>query len=390
MLRTAKQKYFDSFTSANNKQFWKTVKLVNKQEGSIPALSQENVNAVTDEEKSNMLNTYFSKCWNYSEHPLTDPLERDYVEGDATSPDHLLCTTHEIEQLLKGLDVLKANGPDGISAHMLRATSESIAPSLTSLFNLSITKSHFPKLWKSARVVPIPKSTSKHSSPGYRSISLLLILSKLLEKHFHLLITDHLSEHHPLLDAQWRFQKGKSTLTALLSATHDCVKHLDQNKETCCIFFDFQKAFDTVPHRRLMEKLKQHNLHPSILTWLCSYLAMRQQSVVVNVTSSHSIPVISGVPLGSVLGPLLFLIYIDSISTLQLSEGSNLSLYADDMLLYKTISLAADYVKLQQDINQIYGWSATNSMTFNSSKNLMQMHVGLTKMKCKLSTYEPQ
>ena len=199
MLRTAKQKYFDSFTSANNKQFWKTVKLVNKQEGSIPALSQENVNAVTDEEKSNMLNTYFSKCWNYSEHPLTDPLERDYVEGDATCPDHLLCTRHEIEQLLKGLDVLKANGSDGISAHMLRATSESIAPSLTSLFNLSITKSHFPKLWKSARVVLIPKSTSKHSSPGYRSISLLSILSKLLEKHFHLLITDHLSEHHPLL-----------------------------------------------------------------------------------------------------------------------------------------------------------------------------------------------
>ena len=186
MLRTAKQKYFDSLTSANNKQFWKTVKLVNKQEGSIPALSQDNINAVTDEEKSNMLNTYFSKCWNYSEHPL----ERDYVEGDATCPDHLLCTTHEIEQLLKGSDVLKANGPDGISAHMLRATSESIAPSLTSLFNLSITKSHFPKLWKSARVVPIPKSTSKHSPSGYRPISLLSILSKLFEKHLHLLITD--------------------------------------------------------------------------------------------------------------------------------------------------------------------------------------------------------
>ena len=164
------------------------------------------------------------------------------------------------------------------------------------------------------------------------------------------------------------FRREKSTLTALFSAKHDWVKHLDQNKEICCIFFDFQKAFDTVPHRRLMEKLKQLNLHPSILTWLCSYLAMRQQSVVVNGTSSHSIPVISGVPQESILGPLLFLIYIDSISTLQLSESSNLSLYADDMLLYKTISLAADYVELQHDINQIYGWSATNSMTFNSSK----------------------
>ena len=125
-----------------------------------------------------MLNTYFSKCWNYSEHPLTDPLERDYVEGDATCPDYLLCTTHKIEQLLNGLDVLKANGPDGISAHMLRATSESIAPSLTNLFKLSITKSHFPKLWKSARVVPIPNlnivhlGTDQYHSSRYLASSL--------------------------------------------------------------------------------------------------------------------------------------------------------------------------------------------------------------------------
>ena len=139
---------------------------------------------------------------------------------------------------------------------------------------------------------------------------------------------------------------------------HDWVKHLDQNKEICCVF-NFQKAFDTVFHR-LMKKLKQLNLHPYILTWLCTYLAMGQQSVVINGTSSHSIPVTSGVPQGFDLGPLLLLIYTDSISTLQLSEGIKLSLYADYMLLYKTILSAADYVDLQQDIDQIYGWSAAN------------------------------
>ncbi len=101
---------------------------------------------------------------------------------------------------------------------------------------------------------------------------------------------------------------------------------------------------------------------------MCRYLAVRQQSVVVNGTSPHSIPVISGVSQGSVLGPLLFLIDIDSNSTQQLSVGSKLSLYADDMLLYKVISSAADYVELQQDIDQIYGWSVANLMTFNSSK----------------------
>ena len=104
------------------------------------------------------------------------------------------------------------------------------------------------------------------------------------------------------------------------------------------------------------------------MSWLHSYLTKRQQSVVVNGASSHSTHVISGVPQGSVLGPLLFLIYIDDITALALSESSKLSLYADDMLLYKTISSTADYAELQQDIDLIYGWSTANLMTFNVSK----------------------
>ncbi len=185
MLRAAKKNYFNSLTSANSKQFWKTVKLVSKQQESIPALTHDNVNAVTDEEKSNMLNRYFSTCWNRSESPLTDPPDNDCVEYDETCTDYLLCMMDEIVQLINGLDVSKANGPDGISARMLKATSNIIAPSLT---KLSISTGHFPKLWKEARVVPIPKSTAKKSPSGYRPISLVSIPGKLLEKHFHLLV----------------------------------------------------------------------------------------------------------------------------------------------------------------------------------------------------------
>ena len=369
MLRSAKQKYFDSLSTAGNKKFWKTVKLLNKQQVSIPTLQEDGVSAVTDEEKSNMLNEYFSKCWNHSEPPLSDSFANDPVEQDDSTVD-LLCSTDEIIHLIQGLDVTKANGPDGISARMLKATASSIAPSLTKLFNLSISRGHFPTPWKGARVVPIPKSSSAKCSPsGYRPISLLSVLSKLLEKHFFSLITEHLDEHHPLSPAQWGFQKGKSIITALLSATHDWLSQLDQNKDICCVFFDFQKAFDTVPHKSLMERLSQLNLHPLILRWIHSYLRSREQYVVVNGAASQSIPVISGVPQGSVLGPLLFLVYIDSISLLQLSEGSKLSLYADDMLLYKTISSDADhYISLQQGIDLIHGWSTANLMTFNVSK----------------------
>ena len=127
------------------------------------------------------------------------------------------------------------------------------------------------------------------------------------------------------------FQKGKSTLTALLSVTHDWLTHLDQNEDICCVFFDFQKAFNTVPHRRFMERLNQLHLDPFIIAWLGSYLTACHQSVVVNGKISQAIPVISGVPQGSVLGPLLFLIYIDTIPTLHFYEGTKLSLYADDI-----------------------------------------------------------
>ena len=134
------------------------------------------------------------------------------------------------------------------------------------------------------------------------------------------------------------------------------------------MFFDLKKAFDSVPHRALLDKLKSLQLNDHILKWVCDYLKDRKQRVVVNGEISETLPVISGVPQGSVIGPLLFLIYIDDVLRVPLSEGSRLTVYADDMLLYKPISCQEDFAALQNDIDKLEFWTTTNQLQFNTSK----------------------
>jgi len=182
---------------------------------------------------------------------------------------------------------------------MLKATAHSISVPLARLFTLSLSKGRFPKMWKLAGVVPIPKSSSKHNPSNYRPVSLLSVVSKLLERIVHSLLWEHLLTHAPISDKQWGFQKGKSTTTALLYATHDWFTLLDQQKDVMCIFFDLKKAFDTVPHRKLLDKLCEIGIHPLLLSWLCSYLSGREQYVLVNGACSERCHVLSGVPQGS-------------------------------------------------------------------------------------------
>ena len=143
---------------------------------------------------------------------------------------------------------------------------------------------------------------------------------------------------------------------------------MDNGKEICAIFFDLCKAFDSVPHRLLLEKLQASGINEYILRWLFSYLHGRVQSVVLDGKTSTAIPVLSGVPQGSVLGPLLFLIYINDSASEQLNSGTQITMYADDLLLYREINCPEDYLKLQQDVNRIANWVDVNKLTLNSKK----------------------
>ena len=238
---------------------------------------------------------------------------------------------------------------------------------MTRLFNKSLTLGKVPRDWKIARVTPIPKSSDKTLPSNYRPVSLLSILSKLLERHLQQYLINYLEDCNAISDHQWGFLKGRSTTGALITAVDNWHRALENNLDICAVFLDLSKAFDKVPHGPLMDKLAALGVNIYLLRWLWDYLSNRSQYVVVNGSASNLVHVTSGVPQGSVLGPLLFLIYINDIADVTLTSGS-LILYADDILFYRSIHSQHDFNLLQQDIDTLQAWCSQNVMKFNISK----------------------
>ena len=240
LLRESKKNYFGKVNPRDTKKFWKTIKSLNKASQSIPTLSHNGVTTSEDVAKANMLNSFFSTCFNSSHAPLSASNVRQFATTEC--PEELLCTVEQVEHLLGSLDTTKATGPDGVSATVLKHTAPYIAPSVTKLFNLSIRSGQVPTNWKRSLVVPVPKSSDRSSPANYRPISLLSILSKTLERHIHFLIATHLPNNQLLSNQQWGFLPGKGTVTALLSTTHSWLQSLENSKDICAVFFWLQEG----------------------------------------------------------------------------------------------------------------------------------------------------
>ena len=193
------------------------------------------------------------------------------------------------------------------------------------------------------------------------------ILSKVLERHVHLLLLKHLCSSDPISNSQFGFLKGRSTTGALVTAIDDGHTHLDNGLDVCVVFFDLKKGFDSVPHNALLRKIAALKPDPHLYHWISNSLCPRTQAVGVNGKTSSTLPVISGVPQGSVLGPLLFLVYTDGLAGIQLSD-STLILFADDIVTYRPICDASDFMLLQSDVDTISDWIKSNLLNLNAKK----------------------
>ena len=259
-------------------------------------------------------------------------------------------------------------GPDGISSTIPRNTATSISSKLTTLFNLSLRLGKVPSQWKVSNVIQILKSGDPSNASNYRPISLLSLVSKVLECIIFKQISHHLSINRLLSKNQFDFRSGFSTHEALFSVTIDWHQLLSKIHPITAFFY-VKKAFDSVPHTLVIQSLSSVGISGPLLSWFEDYLTGRQQRVVVDGVSSPLSPVTSGVPQGLILSPLLFIIFMNSIiNYLPLSSGSKLVLYADDIVLYRPINSPEDITIIQEDINQILNWTKAHGLTLNPAK----------------------
>ena len=236
---------------------------------------------------------------------------------------------------------------------------------LTHLFQQSLTTGDIPQEWKSAFVTPIFKKGKRYDPSNYRPVSLTSVVCKTLEHILVSQIMKHLETNSILCNNQYGFRARRSCESQLLLTIDDFARALNNRLQVDIGILDFSKAFDKVPHARLVKKLDYYGIQGKTLQWITSFLYNRSQQVVIEGTYSSPCKVTSGVPQGTVLGPTLFLLYInDLISNIQ----STVRLFADDCLIYRPINSLNDHQLLQQDLNTLNTWAKTWQMKFNVDK----------------------
>jgi hypothetical protein len=365
-------------STTNAKTWWSTVKsLLGKNKGSrIPALFENGIVYTSDKDKANLFNKTYLEATELNSEGKEPP--------DLPIPNHDLLgeiqiTDQDVREVLKNLNTTKSYGPDGISPKMLKEAGPSIIGSLTKLFNCSLATGIFPSLWKKANVTPLYKKCEEYITTNYRPVSLLCILSKIFEKIVFKYMFNYFKSHFKIALEQAGFLPGSSTVTQLLELYNQFCQAVTDGKEIRIVFLDISKAFDRVWHKGLLKKLKSAGITGKLLAWLKNYLLDRQQRVGLNGQFSEWGKIKAGVPQGSVLGPLLFLIFINDLT--HIASKCKIRLFADDTCLFievdDPLEAATD---LNNELSLIEEWADKWLVTFSPPKTKEMV---LTKRKVK-------
>lgn len=342
-------------------QFWKYVNRHTRDNNDSICLIEGSVRYSDPHEVANKFASHFSTCFT-APTKRADPGEFNPGVLETFFFDRV--ETDDIVQALRKLKPKRSFGADGIPAFVVKGCSDLFVPILHHLFNLSLRTGVFPTIWKEAIVVPVHKSGSVTTAGNYRPVSMLCSFSKVFEIVIHSRLFAYV--RNKLCSAQHGFITGKSVETNLVEYLTQCVPYVMERGQVDTVYFDLTKAFDRVSHRLLLHKLGMYGICGKMKSWFQSYLTGRWNTVSVLNSNSTSYTSLSGVPQGSNLGPLLFLLFVNDIANNVVS--TNILMYADDIKLFVRIRDISDCYLLQRDIISICRWCQENDLLINPVK----------------------
>ena len=358
------------------KKFWQTIQdILPKSNSSSILLHNKDGTPMNDSQTGECINDFFSNVGSNlaSKIPECTPV-LTYPTRENVNVDDLIfedITMKEVEDLNKKICIYKSSGIMTISSRIWKIIYQNFPLIFTNLYNQIINDGIYPEKWKIATVVPIPKVSLATNPNELRPISLLPLPGKLLEHLIHKPLMRHLENNHLLNMYQNGFRPKRSTIQTVFEYTTDLYQNYNKNKNTTAVYVDLRKAFDTVSHEILLKKLKGFKISDKYHTIFRNYLTNRQQQTLINNTVSKLMPVPYGVPQGSVLGPTFFILYINDV--IEVIRNCSCYLYADDMVLYRTIEGNDCLRDFQTDMDNVYEWCKRNKLTINIEKTKAQL-----------------
>lgn len=370
------ERHVENSLYSDPKSFWKHV--ITKphsfsQHSSLRSSSNGDTHYVTSpKDIADEFASFFSSCYLPPIHSVKSDLINDPSDGDSLSL--FSVATRDVEKAIKKLKPKSSVGTDDIPPFIIKGCCGLLAPILAHIFNVSLRTSMFPAIWKEAIVVPIHKAGDAGIVSNYRPVSLLCGFAKVFETIMQECLFSHLSKYLTL--QQHGFIKGRSVETNLCTFLHYAAPVVSNRGQVDSVYFDLTKAFDKVDHALLVHKLKQYGFAPKLCEWVYSYLSSRKNFVRVDTVLSNPFFPTSGVPQGSVLGPLLFLVFINDI--LKCVKFAKVLLFADDIKLFSSICSEKDCDALQSDVSSILQWCSSNRLPLNINKTKV---ISLTRRK---------